>query len=543
MEGKVWCCQGVLKEEAQMYGIPSDIPSYIFLGQERVGGCLRAYFTKRELEIHLGSFFCVCESALVGRRAKKAWPWGLYLVCFDGPCAPMATLRPLLNIRFGPPRAPFLTVPVDVLFLILHLLTITDVLSFFETCKLFYQTSLYRPFWVYANIDMDNLQFRSGRSAVNYSRMDLSALRQRVVKAWRIFDSWGSRGVEPRHTHSVPLSDDVRNLVAIPGTRVLVLLCDDRVYLQDWLTGSSTEIQVHRLDDRLYLTSVKHFWVDIIGRNVLVLYLAARGVACVAAVVLFGLTPSPGTVDVPTIVSGFMLSNNDLVVFGTTGGRPHFLCSFVVSYATTPGSLSASSIAILDRTHFLLANPTGITIYNLSEKTLASVGSHVRRIRPCWEHRYGSTDFLSRPPLGPVLTNPADGGKSVSVCGGTYLRCVYMAPVKGNKRFRIAERTLIDRVPVYLGIAAGSRVGLYRRPWTSQVFTTFRLPGGSPDLHPFSYEVAGRRDDKGSIAYAVGMQETLEPNTLHVDEVEGRIVFMLRMHGRRSAKAVILELF
>ncbi|KAJ7040608.1 hypothetical protein C8F04DRAFT_1177946 [Mycena alexandri] len=461
----------------------------------------------------------------------------------------MATLRPLLNIRFGPPRAPFLTVPVDVLFLILRLLTITDALSFFETCKLFYQTSLYRPFWVYANIDMDNLQFRSGRSAVNYSRMDLSALRRRVVKAWRIFDAWGSRGVEPRHTHSVPLSDDVRHLVAIPGTCVLVLLCDDRVYLQDWLTGSSTEIQVHRLDDRLYLTSVKHFWVDVIGRNVLVLYLAARGVGSElrSELQMFVVDEEAttasllGTVDVPTIVSGFTLSNDDLVVFGTTGGRPHFLCSFVVSYATTPvhirlnaeikispaGSLSASSIAILDRTHFLLANPTGITIYNLSEKTLASVGSHVRRIRPCWEHRYGSTDFLSRPPLGPVLTNPADGGKSVSVCGGTYLRCVYMAPVKGNKRFRIAERTLIDCIPVYLGIAAGSRVGLYRRPWTSQVFTTFRLPGGSPDLHPFSYEVAGRRDDKGSIAYAAGMQETLEPNTLHVDEVEGCITYKL----------------
>ncbi|KAJ7773125.1 hypothetical protein B0H16DRAFT_1765902 [Mycena metata] len=459
----------------------------------------------------------------------------------------MANFRSLLTIPgFGAPRCSFLTVPVDVLFLILRLLTITDALAFFETCKLFYQTSLYRPYWVYANIDMDNLQFRPGRGDVDYSRMELSALRRRVVKAWQIFDAWGCRGVEPRHTHSVPLKDDVRHLVAIPGTRLLVLLCNDHAYLQDWLTGSSTEIHAHRSDDCLYLTSVKHFWVDAIGRNVLVVYLAARGVnpelrselqmfvvdeAATTASLL-------GTVEVPTILSGFTLSNDDLVVFGSTGSRPHFLCSFVVFYATTPvqirlnaeiqisppGSLSASSVAILDRTHFLLANPAGITIYNLSEKTLSSVGSHVRRIRPCWEHRYSSTDFLSRPPLGPVLTNPTDGEKD-------------------RIRFRIAERTLIDRIPVYLGIAAGSRVGLYRRPWTSQVFTTFRLPGGSKDLHPFSYDVVGRRDDRGSIAYAAGMQETLEVNTLYIDEVEGRIVFMLRTHGRRSAKAVILELF
>ncbi|KAJ7093648.1 hypothetical protein C8R43DRAFT_861692, partial [Mycena crocata] len=53
MHGQAWCCKGVLKEDAAEYGLDSTTETYIFLGRERVGGCLRTFFERWELESHL----------------------------------------------------------------------------------------------------------------------------------------------------------------------------------------------------------------------------------------------------------------------------------------------------------------------------------------------------------------------------------------------------------------------------------------------------------------------------------------------------------
>lgn len=70
MEGKIWCCQGVLKEDGPKYGIGPEAPSYTFLGRERVGGCMRTFLTRWELEKHLHELFNACHSSLGGKRME-----------------------------------------------------------------------------------------------------------------------------------------------------------------------------------------------------------------------------------------------------------------------------------------------------------------------------------------------------------------------------------------------------------------------------------------------------------------------------------------
>jgi hypothetical protein len=59
------------------------------------------------------------------------------------------------------------------------------------------------------------------------------------------------------------------------------------------------------------------------------------------------------------------------------------------------------------------------------------------------------------------------------------------------------------------------------------------------DFHPFEARSWPRR---GSVTYSSGLQETLEPGSLHIDEGEGRIVFVVRAHLKRSTRVFVLEI-
>ncbi|KAJ6579169.1 hypothetical protein DFH09DRAFT_845778, partial [Mycena vulgaris] len=50
---EIWCCRGILMEESAQHGLSADIPSYSFLGRERVGGCMQVFDGRRALEEHL----------------------------------------------------------------------------------------------------------------------------------------------------------------------------------------------------------------------------------------------------------------------------------------------------------------------------------------------------------------------------------------------------------------------------------------------------------------------------------------------------------
>ncbi|KAJ7029030.1 hypothetical protein C8F04DRAFT_47963 [Mycena alexandri] len=208
-------------------------------------------------------------------------------------------------------------------------------------------------------------------------------------------------------------------------------------------------------------------------------------------------------------------------------------------YIGTQGTLVACSFAIMDDTHFLLAGPVGVAVYKLSDRAKPSTG-FPRRLKPCWQQRYDDYEFVSRPPLGPIVEHHRTGDKSIAVCSGTFLRRIFMSNDR-RARFRLSVHSLVDPVPVYLGMTGGNRIGLYRRPYSSSMFTTFGM-GNVPDSHPLTEARAVRGEDRGSVVYRAGLQDVLEPGSLSIDEGEGRIAFMLRSHTRRLSKVVILEI-
>ncbi|KAJ7784391.1 hypothetical protein B0H16DRAFT_296165 [Mycena metata] len=50
---KGWRCKGVLVSEATDYGLDTDTPTYTFLGNQRVGGCMKTFSRRDALKRHL----------------------------------------------------------------------------------------------------------------------------------------------------------------------------------------------------------------------------------------------------------------------------------------------------------------------------------------------------------------------------------------------------------------------------------------------------------------------------------------------------------
>ncbi|KAJ7018555.1 hypothetical protein C8F04DRAFT_1327384 [Mycena alexandri] len=493
MQGDAWCCKGVLKEQAAHYGL-LDAPTYNFLGRERVGGCRKVFFQRLRLERHLLDPFSTCHNAV----------------------------------------------------------------SLFMVSKHFYAISTCRHFWVYANIDADLARCRPGHGHFDFSTMSLEDLRTRVIRAARIFDAWRSDSVVPKRVHTLPLLMGTRQLLVIPWTRLIVAVDGDAVYLRDWATGLCRPVPVC-LGPHLFLLTVKTFWIDSIARNVIVVAMARRQDGDLQLFVVdldntndFSATHL-ATVKFEYPVTTFALQDQHLAVVGYTGSRSYYLQSLKISYLSpvtvsnramvyieTQGALAACSFAILDDTHFLLAGPIGVAVYKLFPRILASTSADPKRIKHCWEHRYAAWELVTRPNLGPVTFHPRTGHRSIAVCSGSFLRRVFMSNAD-RARFRLSSRPLINPVPVHLGVASGPQIGLYRRPYTSPTFTTFRM-GGLIDSHPLSEGKTAQVGDRGGVIYRVALDEVLEPGSLHIDEGEGRILFMLGSRARHFLKAVVLEI-
>ncbi|KAF7346548.1 hypothetical protein MSAN_01882900 [Mycena sanguinolenta] len=60
---KGWRCKGVLVSEAADWALGPDAPTYTFLGQERVGGCMKTFSRRDALKRHLDN----CNVTCVGR--------------------------------------------------------------------------------------------------------------------------------------------------------------------------------------------------------------------------------------------------------------------------------------------------------------------------------------------------------------------------------------------------------------------------------------------------------------------------------------------
>ncbi|KAJ7245042.1 hypothetical protein B0H12DRAFT_1003300, partial [Mycena haematopus] len=57
---KGWRCKGVLTSEAADWALGPDAPTYTFLGQERVGGCMKTFSRRDALKRHLDNHNVDC---------------------------------------------------------------------------------------------------------------------------------------------------------------------------------------------------------------------------------------------------------------------------------------------------------------------------------------------------------------------------------------------------------------------------------------------------------------------------------------------------
>ncbi|KAJ7093649.1 kinase-like domain-containing protein [Mycena crocata] len=305
-----------------------------------------------------------------------------------------------------------LRVPLDVLFILLRRLTLNDALSLFLSCKHFLRVSNERPFWIYANIDVDTLLCRPGHGRINYSDTPTRTLQSRVTRALKVFLAWRSEDVTPKRIRTLAVNRRVRQLVAVPWTRTIVLLLDDSVSLQNWDSNKSVDVPLDH-HDGLFLIAIDVFWVESISQNVLVV---SRG--CVtrfghhvrSELQLFAINDTSLSavlltkIEVPFSICAFTLSDRSLGAIGHTGTRVYYMQSAVLTYGagvkvTTKafvrislrGTLASSSFTILDDDHFLIANPTGLfppfpmriaRHYNLNWRVAVSICTMVRPVKP-----------------------------------------------------------------------------------------------------------------------------------------------------------------
>ncbi|KAF9013403.1 hypothetical protein BDQ17DRAFT_1297003 [Cyathus striatus] len=59
LRSKKWSCKGALLEEAVGFDVPEDSKPYIFLGRQRIGGCLLNFSRRDALKRHLDKCGCI----------------------------------------------------------------------------------------------------------------------------------------------------------------------------------------------------------------------------------------------------------------------------------------------------------------------------------------------------------------------------------------------------------------------------------------------------------------------------------------------------
>ncbi|KAJ7186938.1 hypothetical protein C8R46DRAFT_1024909 [Mycena filopes] len=455
--------------------------------------------------------------------------------------------------------SPFELIPFDVLLLILRLLPLPVALATLLTCKRLFAVSEYRPFWVYVNIDADAFGLCPGPgngANSDYTKVSIAALKNRVLTKYKVFLAWQTKSVRPKRIRTLPVDGRTHQLVSIPWTKLVVVADDDTVSLLNWATKSTSTIPVTWAAD-LLIFAIKIFWIESIGRNVIVVALSNRyesSVGCSRPLVRTELQlfivdvagSSAAFLAKATFshwVSTFDLSGNNLAVVGHSSQRSYFIRCLDVRYdvhVDPPTVLvvrlgrrwpvASCSFAILDPTHYLLAGPLGVVVYKFS----------LGRTRddsvcpPCWYSKYEFFEVVFRPPLGPILVDPVSGDRTMSFCSGEFIRQFSMTT---GEDFCLSETSLVDRVPLNWGLTRGLRTGIHHKPFVPHTFTAFPFFSSKGDLHPFG-SPASRRNC-GTVLYNVN--GIIEPHSLNMDESEGRIVFMRRVSSTR-ATVVILEL-
>jgi hypothetical protein len=107
----------------------------------------------------------------------------------------------------------------------------------------------------------------------------------------------------------------------------------------------------------------------------------------------------------------------------------------------------------------------------------------------------------------------------------------------------VTEKCVLERLPSYIGMTSGFRTGVLRRPLVPRFwFTTFALSNDPQDFHPFLYSTGPYIDVKGSVVYHADSVNRVEAGSVHMDEDEGRLIFIQRCSATVSQVLVVLEL-
>ncbi|KAJ7730540.1 hypothetical protein B0H16DRAFT_1469513 [Mycena metata] len=401
--------------------------------------------------------------------------------------------------------------------------------------------------------------------------MSLSMLQRRALRSWRIFNIWNSESPEPLHQHTISLGEGVRQFLPIPWTRLLVVVAQTNIHLRDWGTHASSVVVVLQAKELAFVI-VRHYWVESIERDVLIVALTTKlngGIESTTKLQFFAIDPDKlSTTHLKTITmlystTHLALMSSHLALVGHTASGVNYIHSFEVSYLPTLSviaratlhiasqqSLSTSSFTILDDRHFLLASQITLAIYKLSRRAVSPGGSPgpPKPRNPSWMRYYNHYEFLSPPAISPVSISSVTSCRRISVCCGSSLRSVSMSS-DTRPRVQLSRWPLIDPIPVSLVVSTGVRAGVYCRPQSAQLFcsshtfTTFRMDNFT-DQHPFATGPwPETRDSKLRGSFMYESESPSQLKSLHMDEGEGRIMFMLRPSWPEdSATAVVLEL-
>ncbi|KAJ6464318.1 hypothetical protein DFH09DRAFT_1113079 [Mycena vulgaris] len=463
---------------------------------------------------------------------------------------------------YGGSQNPMLCkTPLDVVLLIVRLLTVKDALSLFVTCRRL-DLSDCRSFWVYANIDLDTIPCAPGRKRIDYSQWTTPALRARVIKAWRVYKAWMASDHQPKRIHVLPLAYDMSRILHVPWSHLVVVIGHRQIFLHDWTTGAATEVCLPDGRETVYLPRL--FWAEAIQQNILFVHSVSRHThnqPVRSRLHLFSIniedrsTSYLVAMDVPFSVcnldfrgsrlafcSSSMLRTNTVQIYDVRFGSEVSLHQGPTFRAVTRDSGRNSTFALMDANRFLFAGPGGVSIFELPAEALASTVSSTRSwpATSIWSPKM-PREALSCPPLGPVTYS--GGIASISVASGNFLQCVKFNPTDPTRN-SVTRRPIVDKLPVYLGITAGFRVGAYRRPYALPSFTTFSIAPDKEELHPLLYATDYSIKSRGSVVYRYSILDSLEPGSLQIDEGQGLLMFILRTHGfgREAARVIVLEL-
>ncbi|KAJ7683375.1 hypothetical protein B0H17DRAFT_1074330, partial [Mycena rosella] len=236
----------------------------------------------------------------------------------------------------------------------------------------------------------------------------------------------------------------------------MILLGSQEVLVQNWLSGDVNKVPLPEYPGTL-LCSARVFWVQPLDSNVLVVNLATSRDREHSHLYFFAIDVDRTsasyltTVAVPAGLIHLDMRGDNLALVCCVSLRISRIFTFQMQFepevsllpkptirVQTLDPIGYSSFAVLDSTRFLIAGPSGISLYRVPDEAFAPTVNRTWWVLPLQTHQYNARDAISSPPLGPVL----DGGNGdilVSVTSGHYLRSLSVH----RDRFHLTERRLI----------------------------------------------------------------------------------------------------